>query len=245
MKAWGHISRGVIRENPIFRLVLGMCPTLATTTSLENAIGMGAATTFVLCGSNAVISLVRKVIPDKIRIPCFVVVIATFVTIVDLLMQAYTPMLTEKLGIFIPLIVVNCIVFARAESFASKNAIGASLLDGLGMGLGFTLSLSLIASIREILGTGAVTVWGNVKLALPATISPDIILFILPAGGFITLGCLLAAMNHIQKRAAIKAGRELPEPLQLDCRSCAICHIEAISKDMKAPTSAAGAKQFP
>lgn len=202
-----------------------MCPTLAVTTSLENALGMGAATTFVLCGSNMAISLLRRVIPGKIRIPCFVVVIATFVTIVDIAMQAYAPALSEKLGIFIPLIVVNCIVFARAESFASKNPVLPSLLDGLGMGLGFTMSLSFISTVRELLGTGSVTLWGEMALKLPQSLSPNIILFILPAGGFITLGCLLAAINHLQNRAAIRDGRELPPPLQLDCRSCAICNF--------------------
>lgn len=220
-----EFTKGIFKENPTFRLVLGMCPTLATTTSLENALGMGAATTFVLCGSNVVISLLRKAIPDKIRIPCFVVVIATFVTAVDLLMQAYAPALSEKLGIFIPLIVVNCIVFARAESFARKNAVTASLLDGLGMGVGFTLSLSLISIVRELLGTGAVTVWGSLSLALPAAVAPAVVLFVLPAGGFLTLGCLLALMNHLRNRSAIRAGREMPAPLQLDCRSCAVCHI--------------------
>ena len=147
MSSLSHLTRGIFRENPTFRLVLGMCPTLATTTSLENAIGMGAATTFVLCGSNCVVSALRKAIPEKVRLPCYVIVIATFVTIIDLLMQAFAPALTEKLGIFIPLIVVNCIVFARAEAFASKNTVADSFLDGLGMGLGFTGSLSLIASI--------------------------------------------------------------------------------------------------
>ncbi len=225
MSAASNLTRGIFRENPTFRLVLGMCPTLATTTSLENAIGMGAATTFVLCGSNAVVSLIRRLVPDSVRIPCYVVVIATFVTIADMLMQAFAPALTERLGIFIPLIVVNCIVLARAEAFARKNPVGASLLDGLGMGIGFTLSLSLIASVRELLGTGCLTVWGGVKLALPAALSPNVVLFILPAGGFITLGCLLATINHLQKRAALKAGRELPEPLQLDCRTCAVCGL--------------------
>ncbi len=220
-----NLTKGIFKENPIFKLVLGMCPTLATTTSLENAIGMGAATTFVLCGSNTVISLLRNVIPAKIRIPCFVVVIASFVTIIDLLMQAYTPALSQKLGIFIPLIVVNCIVFARAESFASKNPIASSLIDGLGMGIGFTVALSMIASIRELLGTGALTVWGDLQLTLPSSVSLNAILFILPAGGFLTLGLLLAGLNHMQKRSAIKAGKELPEPMQLDCRSCAVCHF--------------------
>ncbi len=223
MSAASNLTRGSFRENPTFRLVLGMCPTLATTTSLENAIGMGAATTFVLCGSNAVVSLIRRLVPDSVRIPCYVVVIATFVTIADMLMQAFAPALTERLGIFIPLIVVNCIVLARAEAFARKNPVGASLLDGLGMGIGFTLALSLIASIRELLATGALTVWGDLRLALPA--SPSIVLFILPAGGFIMLGLLLALINHLQTRSAVKSGREPPPPLHLDCRSCTICSL--------------------
>ena len=223
MTLLSDFTRGLFKENPTFRLVLGMCPTLATTTSLENALGMGAATTFVLCGSNIAISALRKVIPAQIRIPCFIIVIATFVTVVDLLMQAYLPALHDKLGIYIPLIVVNCIVFARAESFASKNTVGRSLADGLGMGVGFTLALSLIASLRELVATGALTIWGNLKLSLPA--SPSIVLFILPAGGFLTLGLLLALINHLQSRAAVKSGRELPPPLHLDCRTCSICHF--------------------
>ena len=223
MNLLSDIKRGILAENPTFRLVLGMCPTLATTTSLENAIGMGLATTFVLCGSNAAISAIRHVVPKQIRIPCFIVVIATFVTIIDLLMKAYLPALADKLGIYVPLIVVNCIVFARAEAFASKNGVGRSLADGLGMGLGFTLALSLIASVREILATGAVTVWGDLRLALP--FSPSIILFILPAGGFLTLGLLLGVINHISARRAEKAGRPSPAPLRLDCRSCTICSL--------------------
>ena len=223
MTLFSDFTRGLFKENPTFRLVLGMCPTLATTTSLENALGMGAATTFVLCGSNLAISALRKVIPAQIRIPCFIIVIATFVTVVDLLMQAYLPALHDKLGIYIPLIVVNCIVFARAESFASKNTVGRSLADGLGMGVGFTLALSLIASLRELVATGALTIWGGLKLTLPA--SPSIVLFILPAGGFLTLGLLLALINHLQTRAAIKSGRELPPPLHLDCRTCSICNL--------------------
>ena len=223
MSLLSNFTRGLFKENPTFRLVLGMCPTLATTTSLENAIGMGTATTFVLCGSNAAISALRKIIPAQIRIPCYIVVIATFVTIVDLLMQAYLPALHAKLGIYIPLIVVNCIVFARAESFASKNPVAHSLADGLGMGVGFTLSLSLIASIRALVSTGILTVWGDIRLQLPA--SPSIVLFILPAGGFITLGLLLAFINHLQSRAAVKSGRSLPPPLHLDCRSCSICNF--------------------
>ena len=223
MSLFSNLTRGIFRENPTFRLVLGMCPTLATTTSLENALGMGAATTIVLCGSNTAISLLRKLIPAQIRIPAYIIVIATFVTVVDLLMQAHLPALHAKLGIYIPLIVVNCIVFARAESFASKNPVADSLADGLGMGVGFTLALSLIASIRELVATGALTVWGDLRFALPA--SPSVVLFILPAGGFITLGLLLALINHLQARAAVRSGRALPPPLHLDCRSCSICHL--------------------
>lgn len=223
MNLFSDIRRGILAENPTFRLVLGMCPTLATTTSLENAIGMGLATTFVLCGSNAAISAIRRIVPNQIRIPCFIVVIATFVTIIDLLMKAYLPALADKLGIYVPLIVVNCIVFARAEAFASRNGVARSLADGLGMGLGFTLSLSLVASIRELLATGAITVWGDVRLALPA--SPSIVLFILPAGGFLTLGLVLGAINFISARRAEKAGRPAPSPLRIDCRSCTICSV--------------------
>ncbi len=221
MRLMTNLTRGIFRENPIFRLILGMCPTLAVTTSLENGLGMGLATTFVLTCSNVVISAVRRVIPSAIRIPSYIVIIAAFVTIVQLLMQAYTPILTEKLGIFIPLIVVNCIVLARAEAFASRNPILDSAADGLGMGIGFTLALALIAAIREILGTNSLTIWG--KLALNIPLDANIILFILPAGGFVTLGLLLALVNHLQARSAIRSGKKLPLPLQLDCRSCTIC----------------------
>ena len=153
-KSLGKVfMNGVITENPTFRLVLGTCPTLAVTTSALNGLGMGAAATFVLVGSNAAISLLRKFIPDTVRIPSFIVIICTFVTMVQLIMQAYLPSLYESLGIFIPLIVVNCIVLGRAEMFASKNTVGNSLLDGLGMGIGFTLALTLLSSIREIIGS--------------------------------------------------------------------------------------------
>ncbi len=222
MRFLKELTRGIVKENPTFRLVLGMCPTLATTSSLENGLGMGVAATFVLVGSNFVISSLRNLIPASIRIPCYVVVIATFVTVIDLLMQAFTPALAASLGIFIPLIVVNCIILGRAEAFAAKNPVLVSVADGIGMGIGFTLALSVIASVREIIGAGTLTVWGDLAFRVqPATLT----LAILPAGGFITLGCILALLNHLQARTARAAGKPAPEPLQLDCRHCAICRI--------------------
>ena len=220
MRFLSELTRGIIRENPTFRLVLGMCPTLATTSSLENGLGMGVAATFVLVGSNAVISALRNVIPAKVRIPCYVVVIATFVTVIDLLMQAFTPALAASLGIFIPLIVVNCIILGRAEAFAAKNAVWYSVADG--MGAGFTLALAIIASVREIIGNGTLTIWGDWAYRIqPNTLT----LAILPAGGFITLGCILAFINHVQARAAAASGKAAPVPLELDCRHCVICRL--------------------
>lgn len=183
---------GVITENPTFRLVLGTCPTLAVTTCALNGLGMGAAATFVLIGSNAAISMLRKFIPDQVRIPAFIVIICTFVTMVQLLMQAYLPDLYESLGIFIPLIVVNCIILARAEAFASKNGVLASVFDGLGMGVGFTLALTLIGSIRELVGNGSIF---GISL-LGASYQP-MLLIILPAGGFLVFGSLLGIINAI------------------------------------------------
>jgi electron transport complex protein RnfE len=223
MRLWPTLTRGILRENPTFRLVLGMCPTLAVTTSLENALGMGLAATFVLVGSNATISSIRRWVPAAVRIPCFIVVIATFVTVVDLLMQAYAPALTRKLGIFVPLIVVNCIILARAEAFASKNGVLASAADGLGMGLGFSLALAVMASLREILGDGCLTIWGEMKVAVP--LATPVVLALLPAGGFLALGCLLALVNHGQARRAIRLGRPAPPPPDLDCRHCVICGV--------------------
>jgi electron transport complex protein RnfE len=161
MKTLMALWYGLFRNNPIFRLVLGLCPTLAVTTSLENAIGMGLASTFVLVCSNILVSALRKVIPAAVHIPCYIVIIATFVTATDLLMQAFLPALSESLGIFIPLIVVNCIILGRAEAFASRNGIIDSLADGIGSGVGFTMSLSLVAAVREIVGAGTLTVWGD------------------------------------------------------------------------------------
>jgi electron transport complex protein RnfE len=224
MTFFSELSRGIIKENPTFRLVLGMCPTLAVTTSLENAIGMGAAATFVLLCSNMAVSALRKAIPSAVRIPCYIVVIAAFTQIVDLLMQAYTSALAESLGIFIPLIVVNCIILGRAEAYASKNGVLYSAADGIGMGIGFTLALSCIAAVRELFGNGSVTLWGDI--ALKNLHSHTAVLAILPAGGFITLGLVLALMNHLQAQAALRKGAAAPPPLEFDCRHCALCKIE-------------------
>ncbi len=223
MRLLSELTRGIIKENPTFRLVLGMCPTLALTTTLENAIGMGVACIFVLICSNAAISALRNIIPSAVRIPCYIVVIAAFVQVVDLLMQAYTPALAESLGIFIPLIVVNCIILGRAEAYASKNSVLYSVADGLGMGIGFTLALSIIATIREFLGNGSVTVWGDI--AIQNIHNHAMVLVVLPAGGFITLGLILAFINHLQAVAALKKGEAAPLPLELDCRHCALCKI--------------------
>lgn len=195
-KSCGRVFfNGILPENPTFRLVLGTCPTMAITTSAINGIGMGLAATFVLLGSNIVISLLRSFIPDKIRIPAFVVVICTFVTMVQMLMQAFLPSLYQSLGIFIPLIVVNCIILARAEAFASKNGVLLSAMDGLGMGLGFTLAITLIGAIRELIGAGSVF---GVNL-LGSGYEP-MLLVILPAGGFIVFGLTLWVVNLITGR---------------------------------------------
>lgn len=190
MSAWKIFIRGLWEEVPLFRLVLGLCPALAVTTSLRNGLGMGLATTSVLLGSNLVVSLVRKGIPTKIRIPSFIVVIASFVTIVDLVMHGFTPELHKALGIFIPLIVVNCLILGRAEAFASKNSFGRSVLDAAGMGLGFTLALCIIGSVREILGSGTI---GGLTVTFESY--RPVLLFILPPGGFIVYGLLLAGFN--------------------------------------------------
>ena len=187
-----NFTKGFFRENPILVLVLGTCPTLATTSSALNGMGMGIATTFVLLGSNVVISLLSRVIPDKVRIPAFIVIIASFVTIVDLVMQAYVPALYEKLGIFIPLIVVNCIVLGRAEAFASKNSVLSSFFDGLGMGLGFTMALGIIGAFREIVGSGSI--FGYKFIA-----GDGILVFILAPGAFWALGYLIALINRLRR----------------------------------------------
>ena len=188
---------GIIDENPTFRMVLGMCPTLAITTAVSNGIGMGLAVTFVLIFSNLVISLLRKAIPDQIRIPAFIVVIATFVTIVQLVIKAFLPALDASLGVFIPLIVVNCIIFGRAEAFAFKNKPVPAMVDGLGMGLGFTIAITLISAVRELFGAG--TLFGI--QVMPAGYMP-MALLIKPAGGFIVLGLLMALMNKLLPKKA-------------------------------------------
>ena len=188
---------GIINENPTFRMVLGMCPTLAITTAVSNGIGMGLATTVVLVCSNLFISLLRKAIPDEIRIPAFIVVIATFVTIVQLVIKAFLPALDAALGMFIPLIVVNCIIFGRAEAFACKNKPLASIADGLGMGLGFTCAITLICAVRELFGAGTLL---GVQV-MPAGYMP-MDLLVKPAGGFIVLGLMMALMNKLMPKKA-------------------------------------------
>lgn len=186
-----NFTKGLLTSNPILVLLLGMCPTLGVTTSAMNGMGMGLATTFVLVASNVVIALIKNLIPDKVRIPAFIVVIASFVTIVDLVMAGFAPALHAQLGLFIPLIVVNCIVLGRAEAFASKNGVLSSLIDGLGMGVGFTLALMVLGSIRELLGSGAV--FGMKLIAGDA-----ILVFVLAPGAFIALGYLIALVNKIR-----------------------------------------------
>ena len=212
---------GIFKNNPTFRLVLGLCPTLAVTTSLENALGMGLAATFVLVCSNVLVSALRRLMPAAVHIPCYIVIIATFVTAVDLLMQAYLPELSASLGIFIPLIVVNCVILGRAEAFASRNGVIDSFADGLGSGIGFTLALALVAAVREICGAGTLTVWGS--LAFKNLNPGPITLAILPAGGFITLGLLLAAINKFGEWNARRHGAPAPLPVNLDCRHCTMC----------------------
>lgn len=203
----GEFTKGLWEQIPPFRLVLGICPTLAVTKSLEGGWGMGLAATFVLVCSNVFISALRNVIPPKVRIATFIVIIATFVVITELVMKAYTPMLSETLGVFIPLIVVNCIILGRAEAFASKNGVGRSFLDGLGIGLGFTLALSVLGALRELLGTGKLTMFAQANLDL--TIIPlgegreFLFKFMVdPPGAFVCLGAMLLLMNLISERSA-------------------------------------------
>lgn len=200
-----ELTKGILKENPNLVMLLGMCPTLAVTTMAENGLGMGLATTFVLVCSNLVISLLKKVIPSQVRLPCFIVIISGFVTLVGMLLQKYIPSLYDALGLFLSLITVNCIILGRAEMFACKNKVIPSVLDGLGMGIGFTLSLLVVGSFREILGSGS---WFGIQL-LPDFIQPMTI-FILPAGGFFSLGIIIAIVGKLTKK----------KPKDITCSSC-------------------------
>lgn len=207
------LTNGLIKENPVLKLVLGTCPSLAVTTMAKNGIGMGIAATFVLLGSNIVISLIRKIVPDKVRIPVFITVIAGFTTIVEMLLHAYLPDIYKELGIFIPLIVVNCIILARAEMFASKNNVGMSILDAIGMGGGFTIALLIMGSIREILGAGT---WMGITLT--KNLFDPAIIMILPPGGFLAFGFVVAA---IQKFSVLKLrNKEIASGCNMDCANC-------------------------
>ncbi len=192
MSQWKNFAKGFIKENPVFVLLLGLCPTLGVTSTAINGMAMGLATLFVLLMSNIVVSLIKNLIPEKVRIPSFIVVIATFVTVVDLVMAGYAPAVHEQLGLFIPLIVVNCIVLGRAEAFASRKSFISSMIDGLGMGLGFTFALTLLGSVREILGS--LSIFGFKFME-----GDGILVFILPPGAFIALGYLIAIMNKFKK----------------------------------------------
>ena len=208
------LTNGFIKENPVLVLILGTCPALAVSTQAINGLGMGISATVVLVFSNIFISALKRIIPDKVRIPCYIVVIATFVTIVQLLLKAYFPALDKALGIFIPLIVVNCIILGRAEMFANKNSITDSALDGIGMGIGFTLALTAMACIRELLGSG--TIFG---IAVTANMIDPMSIFVLAPGGFFTFGCLIALVNKISKGKA----REKAKNGCGSCPSASIC----------------------
>ena len=201
-----ELTKGILKENPTLVMLLGMCPTLAVTTQAMNGIGMGIATTFVLLGSNIVISALRNIIPDKVRIPAFIVIIASFVTFIGFLLEGFLPDLYDSLGIYLTLITVNCIIFGRAEMFASKNGIAASTCDAIGMGAGFTLALFLMGSIREIIGAGQ---W--MGMSIPVLDSNPMLLFIMPAGGFFTLGVIIALVNKISNKKP---------PQELGCKGC-------------------------
>ena len=222
-----RLYNGLIKENPTFVLMLGMCPTLAVTSSAINGLGMGLSTTVVLVLSNMLISAFRKVIPDGVRMPAYIVIVASLVTVVQFIMQAYTPSLSESLGVYIPLIVVNCIILGRAESYASKNPVVPSLFDGLGMGLGFTFGLTCIAIVREFIGTGAIFGVQILPLADAAAGKGGYVpltIFILPAGAFLVLAFLVAGMNRLKRHAAQK-GKKIAEPqgCGADCASCGGC----------------------
>lgn len=203
-------TKGFIKENPVLVTLLGMCPTLAVTTMASNGIGMGLATTFVLVGSNIVISLLKKIIPDAVRLPCYIVIIAGFVTLIEFLLKGYLPALYDSLGIFLSLITVNCIILGRAEIFASKNKLIPSILDGLGMGLGFTLALFIMGAVREIMGTGSIF-----GVNIPFITENPMSIFIMPAGGFFTLGIIIAVVNRLKNKKP---------PKEISCANCPNAH---------------------
>jgi electron transport complex protein RnfE len=204
MNVVSEIIRGITRDNPIFGLVLGLCPTLAVTTSVENAIGMSAGTAFVLIFANIFVSALRKQIPSSVRLPIFIIIIATFVSIVDMIMEAYFPPMYAALGVFIPLIVVNCIIIGRAEAYANKNNVFSSFIDAVGISAGFLLVLMLIGGIREILGTGQIVTFGYTLVSLP--LNPSVTTMILPPGAFLTIGTLMAIVNHKKAQKRAKGG---------------------------------------
>jgi electron transport complex protein RnfE len=222
MKKSNILTNGLLKNNPVFRLVLGTCPTLAVSTMAINGIAMGLAATFVLICSNMLVSALRKVIPDKVRIPAFVLIIATFVTVVEMVMRKFLPDLYAEMGLFIALIVVNCIILARAEAFASTNTVLDSALDGLGMGLGFTLSLTLIGIVRELLGQGKFF-----GIAVPFVKEFAMSVFVIPAGGFLVFGLLMAAFNHIYAKAEERKNNKKPELTDEESMAVAIEEVKA------------------
>ena len=218
-----ELTKGFIKENPVLRLVLGTCPTLAVTTSVMSAVGMGASATAVLICSNIVISLLRKVIPSKVRIPAYIVVIASFVTIVQMIVKAFLPSLNDQLGVYLPLIVVNCIILGRAEAFAGKNGVAASALDGLGMGIGFTAALFCMGIIRETLGSGTFlsgisSINGGNGLSIPFLSENPMLIFVLAPGGFFVFGCLMAIANRLAE------GKGMPKAELHGCENCPMAH---------------------
>ncbi len=222
MRIWKEFTKGLWEENPVLVLLLGMCPTLAVTTSLINGLGMGLATLFVLLGSNLVVSSVRHIIPKKVRIPCYIVIIATFVTVVDMVIGAYFPELDKALGIFIPLIVVNCIVLGRAEAFASRSSISHSISDALGMGIGFSLTLMTLGGVREFFSSGKLF-----DIQLVPNWEHSFLLLKFPPGAFIVLGLFLAGMNWISARRARRQGRHYRPPAELNCAHCHLCDLKS------------------
>ncbi|MDT8389774.1 MAG: electron transport complex subunit E [Lentisphaeria bacterium] len=217
-----EFTKGIWKENPVLVLLLGMCPTLAVTTGVKNGMGMGLATTFVLLGSNTVVSLVRHVIPKKVRIPCYIVIIATFVTLVEMVTQAWVRGIYNALGLFIPLIVVNCIVLGRAEAFASKNSVIKSIVDALGMGVGFTLILMALGAVREFFAGGSLF---DVQIITTWTSENQFLLMKFAPGAFIVLGLFLAGKNQLEIRKARKSGTTYTPPDDLNCASCKLCDL--------------------